>query len=108
MLFNKQHLIFCDKASTFLQRIKGVLGQRKSQNPFFIPNCRLIHTFFMNKSLSLVWISNAFTVIRIDKNIAPWRIRFCRNANHIIEFEDEKALLEIKKGDVLVIKGALI
>jgi len=101
---SKQHQVFCVKANGYLGRMKGLVGKLFPFPPLYIPRCDNIHTFFMKEHLSLLWVDDFFTVIRIDYCVPPWRIKFCLRAAHVVEFEKGKLPDDIKIGDALILQ----
>jgi Uncharacterized ACR, COG1430 len=50
-----------------------------------IPRCRSVHTFGMRFRLDLVWLGRGGRVLRIDRDVPPWRVRSCRGAIEVLE-----------------------
>ena len=69
------------------RRLTGLLG-RRSLAPgvaLEIPRCRSVHTFGMRFALDLAWLDGERRVVRIDRAVAPWRVRSCRQARSVLE-----------------------
>jgi uncharacterized membrane protein (UPF0127 family) len=69
------------------RRLTGLLG-RRSLPPgvaLEIPRCRSVHTFGMRFALDLAWLDGERRVVRIDRAVAPWRVRSCRQARSVLE-----------------------
>jgi uncharacterized membrane protein (UPF0127 family) len=47
--------------------------------------CRSVHTFGMRFALDLVWLAPGGVVLRVDRGVAPWRVRSCRGACGVVE-----------------------
>ncbi len=47
--------------------------------------CRSIHTIGMRFALDLVWLDRAGEVVRVDRDVRPWRHRACRRARSVVE-----------------------
>jgi uncharacterized membrane protein (UPF0127 family) len=47
--------------------------------------CRSVHTFGMRWALDLVWLDAAGGVVRVDRGVAPRRLRTCLAAESVIE-----------------------
>lgn len=47
--------------------------------------CRSIHTLGMRFALDLIWLDADGTVLRIDRDVRPGRMRGCRRARTVIE-----------------------
>jgi uncharacterized membrane protein (UPF0127 family) len=50
-----------------------------------ITPCRSVHTFGMRFALDLVWLDRDGAVVRIDRNVAPRRLRTCLRARSVLE-----------------------
>ncbi len=69
------------------RRLTGLLG-RRSLPPgvaLEIPRCRSVHTFGMRFALDLAWLDGERRVVQIDRAVAPWRVRSCRQARSVLE-----------------------
>ena len=73
-------------ARTRRQRLIGLLGHRRPP-PYALrlEPCRSVHTFGMRFALDLVWLGPGDEVLRVDRGVAPWRVRSCRGAAAIVE-----------------------
>jgi uncharacterized membrane protein (UPF0127 family) len=73
-------------ADTPVKRLRGLLGHR-TPPPFALrlERCRCVHTFGMRFALDLHWLAADGTVLRIDRAVAPGRVRACRRARAILE-----------------------
>ncbi len=47
--------------------------------------CRSVHTVGMRFALDLLWIGAGGAVVRVDRGVAPWRVRTCLRARGVIE-----------------------
>lgn len=52
-----------------------------------IPRCRSVHTLGMRFALDLVWLDGARQVVRVDRAVPPWRVRWCRQARSVLELD---------------------
>ncbi len=50
-----------------------------------LPRTRSVHTCGMRFALDLVWLDREGRVVRIDRDVHPWRIRTCRGARAVVE-----------------------
>ncbi len=50
-----------------------------------IPGCRSVHTFGMRFVLDLIWLDGNGRPIRLDRRVAPRRMRTCLAARSVIE-----------------------
>ena len=49
------------------------------------PRCRSVHTAGMRFPLDLVWLAKDGSVVRIDENVPPRRVRTCVRARSVVE-----------------------
>jgi uncharacterized membrane protein (UPF0127 family) len=47
--------------------------------------CRAVHTFTMRFALDLIWIGRDGAVVRVDRDVPPWRHRGCSRARAVVE-----------------------
>ena len=74
-------------ADTGASRSKGLLG-RKGLEPgtaLWIIPCESVHTFGMQFSLDLVYIDRQNRIVKIRRNIPPWRMSICLRAHSVLE-----------------------
>jgi len=73
-------------ADTPLTRLRGLLGYR-TPPPFALrlERCRCVHTFGMRFALDLHWLGADGETLRIDRAVAPGRVRLCRPARAVVE-----------------------
>jgi uncharacterized membrane protein (UPF0127 family) len=73
-------------AATPLGRLRGLLGHR-APPPFALrlDRCRCVHTFGMRFPLDLHWLGADGAVLRVDRAVAPGRVRACRRARAVLE-----------------------
>jgi uncharacterized membrane protein (UPF0127 family) len=50
-----------------------------------ILKCNSVHTFGMRFALDLVWLGRGGRVVRVDRDVAPRRIRLCVRARSVVE-----------------------
>ncbi len=62
-------------AETGFERMKGLIGRRSlpSGEGLLIPHCNAIHTFFMRMTIDAVFLDKDDRVVRVVRNIPPWR-----------------------------------
>ncbi|WP_399259135.1 DUF192 domain-containing protein [Terriglobus albidus] len=76
-------------ADTGKTRRKGLLGRKQlsaGEGLWIIP-CAAIHTFRMQFSIDLVYLSRDKRVRKIRHEVPPWRISFCLLAHSVLELE---------------------
>jgi uncharacterized membrane protein (UPF0127 family) len=50
-----------------------------------LPRTRSVHTFGMRFALDLLWLGADGAVVRVDRGVAPRRMRACRRARSVLE-----------------------
>lgn len=50
-----------------------------------IAPCRSVHTIGMRFALDLLWLDGEGAIVRVDRAVAPWRLRSCRRARAVVE-----------------------
>lgn len=79
----------CDvrRAHDPLARLLGLAGLRTlpPATGLLLPGTRSIHTFGMRFALDLVWLDGEGRVMRVDRDVRPWRVRGCRGARAVVE-----------------------
>jgi hypothetical protein len=72
-------------------RLRGLVGRREwpANVALEIPRCRSVHTFGMRFALDLVWLDADRRVVRVDRGVPPWRVRWCRAARSVLELRAE-------------------
>jgi uncharacterized protein len=73
-------------ADTPVARLRGLLGHRVPP-PFALrlERCRCVHTFGMRFALDLHWLGADGATLRVDRAVAPGRVRACRRARAVVE-----------------------
>ena len=75
------------EAHTRAARLKG-LAKLDAMPPavaLHIPKCWSVHTFTMRFPLDLIWLARDGSVVRIDENVPPRRVRTCVRARSVVE-----------------------
>ena len=91
-------------ASTFYARLKGLMFQERlvDMDGLLIDPCNSIHTFFMKFPLDVVFIGKDDKVIKVLRNVIPWRMTWIYfKAIKTLEIPAGKLPLDINEGDVL-------
>ena len=62
-------------AETFAERAKGLIGRcgLKPGTGMLITKCNCIHTFFMRFAIDATFLDKSGRVVKIVRNIRPWR-----------------------------------
>ena len=73
-------------ATSFYQRLRGWYGYHATQvDGVLITKCNAVHTFAMQMRLDIIWLDQAYTCIRVELDVPPWRVKWCRAARHVLE-----------------------
>ncbi|MDR1474623.1 MAG: DUF192 domain-containing protein [Endomicrobium sp.] len=74
------------KAQTFWQRFIGLMFKKNIKYSVLFKNCKSVHTFFMCFNLDVIFLDRDNRVIKIVKQLKPFRIVLpVKNAVSIIE-----------------------
>jgi len=62
-------------AEGFFARAKGLIGSKPLPvgEGLLIPKCNAIHTFFMSFPIDATFLDGAGEVVKVVRNIRPWR-----------------------------------
>jgi uncharacterized membrane protein (UPF0127 family) len=68
-------------------RLLGLAGlpALPPRTALLVPRTRAVHTFGMRFALDLIWLDAAGHVVRVDRAVAPRRLRACRRARMVVE-----------------------
>ena len=86
------------------ERLLGLLGRDSlaSGEGLLIDPCGSVHTLFMRFSLDLVYLSREFIVLKLVRNVRPWRFSGRLGARYTLELQaGEIARLKLSKGQAL-------
>jgi uncharacterized protein len=77
----------CAIASNPLARMKGLLGRSglDSDEGLVFPGTGSIHMFFMRFAIDAVFCDRELHVVRVVRNLKPWRMAAARGAKVVIE-----------------------
>jgi len=75
------------EANTRAARMKGLakLDVLPEQLALHIPRCRSVHTFTMRFPLDLIWLGKDGRPVRVDRAVAPNRMKLCLRARSVVE-----------------------
>lgn len=93
-------------AESFADRLIGLMFKKElvGADGLMIDPCRSIHTCFMKYSLDIVFISSKNQVVKIIRDIKPWRMTWIYfRASKTLELPAGKLPQDIKEGDFLEI-----
>jgi len=95
--------------NSFIMKLKGLMF-KKDLSPdtgFFFDKASSIHTCFMRFPIDVVYLETLDTVryqiVKIVRNIKPWRLSGSLEADALIEFKSPSPVLNsIRKNDILL------
>lgn len=69
------HGVKAKVARTLFERIRGLIGTKSLEKGegMLILRCNAIHTFFMSFPIDAVFLDRKDNVVKIVRNIKPWR-----------------------------------
>jgi uncharacterized membrane protein (UPF0127 family) len=97
----------CVVAESFGSRLRGLLGRRSlpAGEGMLIRRESSVHTFFMRFAIDVVFLDADERVLRIDANVAAWRLKACRGASSVIELAAGEAR-RLSVGDRIELRDA--
>ncbi|MDR2436616.1 MAG: DUF192 domain-containing protein [Endomicrobium sp.] len=73
-------------AKTFWHKFRGFMFKKDSNYGLLFKSCKSVHTFFMRFDLDIVYLDKENRVIKIIKQLKPFRVTmYAKNAVSIIE-----------------------
>ena len=98
----------CAVASTPFARMKGLLGRSSldAGEGMLFPRTGSIHMFFMRFAIDAVFCSRDLRVVKVVRNLRPWRTAAARGAKVVIELP-AGAAEGIEPGDRLVLDNTV-
>ena len=97
----------CLLAETPLTRLKGLLGRRglEQGEGLLLHPAASIHTFFMRFPIDTVWVDRDLNVLKVSRDVAPWRTAACKGAKGVVEMAaGEAKRLGVFAGDKLTLQ----
>jgi uncharacterized membrane protein (UPF0127 family) len=75
------------RAERRAERMRGLakLDAMPAGYALHLPRCRSVHTFTMRFPLDLIWLDKHDRPVRVDRDVAPSRMRTCLRARSVIE-----------------------
>ena len=95
-------------ADTLLARLIGLMFKPKlvGAEGLLIQPCNSIHTFFMRYSLDIVFLSRDNRIVKILRDVRPWRMTWIYfRASQTLELPAGKLPSDLKEGDKLEVKN---
>jgi hypothetical protein len=75
-------------ADTFFKRLKGLMFSKSlpAGHGLLIQPCQSIHTYFMNYSIDVIYLSKEFEIVGLDETVMPAKVgKFHRKAQSVLE-----------------------
>ena len=91
-------------ASSLAQKTLGLMFSKDlgEKDGLLIESCNSIHTFFMNYPIDVVFLSKENEIIKIFRNLKPWRMTFMYfKASKVLEFMGGTLSHNLEVGDKL-------
>lgn len=109
MIFKNDNKIFSriNLANSFYERLKGLMFTKENEagEGMLIEPCNSIHTFFMQFSLDVAFLNKQNKVIKIIRDIKPWRMTWIIwEARKVLEVPAGKLPVELQVGDQIKVK----
>ncbi len=96
-------------AETLWDRLIGLMFKKeiRGADGLMLDPCRSIHTFFMRYSLDVVFISSKNEIIKIIRDMKPWRLSWIYfRASKTLELPAGKLPKDLSVGDRLEVTHA--
>ena len=95
----------CAIASTPIARMKGLLGRSSldAGEGMLFPRTGSIHMFFMRFAIDVVFCDRELNVVKVVRDLRPWKTAAARGAKVVIELP-VGAAAGIEPGDRLVLE----
>ena len=94
-------------ADTRSSRRRGLLGRDclEASSALVISPCFSVHTAFMRFAIDVVFVDRNGTVVKIVRDLAPWRIAAAWRAHRVIELPaGELRTCDVRVGDRLYLE----
>ena len=91
-------------ASGVFDRMLGLMFSKNlgDWDGLLISPCRSIHTFFMRYDLDVIFLNKENKVIKIIRNMKPWRLSWIYfRSDHVLEMAGGSLSQDVKEGDDL-------
>jgi len=93
-----------EKADTSASRNKGLLGRASlpADEALWIVPCPMIHTFFMQFPIDVLFLDTNLTVRRVIEDLRPWRLSpYVFSAHSVLELQGGVLKGSVSVGDKL-------
>lgn len=71
--------------SSWVQRLRGLLGTREGASPVMLLRCRSIHTYGMRYPIDVAFVGGSGKVLRVVRGMAPAACASCPKAECVLE-----------------------
>jgi uncharacterized membrane protein (UPF0127 family) len=90
-----------------VSRVIGLMFKKSPKGDgLLLEPCNSIHTFFMRYSLDVIFLNKSNVVVKIIRDLKPWRMTFIYfKARKTLELPAGKLPSDIKEGDVLEVQN---
>lgn len=91
-------------ANTPWLRLRGLLGrpQLTREQGMLISPCNAVHTMGMSYAIDVVYLNEQLQILKITKQLKPWRSSACKGAQYTLELASGSAEhYQITTGDIL-------
>lgn len=98
-----------ETADDAASRSKGLLGRDYLPDGagLWIVPCPMIHTFFMQFSIDVLFLDRALKVVRVIENLKPWRLSpWVFSAHSVLELKGGSLKGRVAPGQTLELKPA--
>ena len=98
-----------EKADTTASRNKGLLGRASlaADEGLWIVPCPMIHTFFMQFTIDVLFLDADLTVRRVIEDLRPWRLSpWVLSARSVLELKGGALKGSVRVGDRLEMRIA--
>ncbi len=92
------------RCNTFYSRLRGLMFSNNMDNydGILITPCNSIHTFFMKYSIDVVFLTKDYKIVKIIRNLKPWRMTFVYfNSFQVLEIMSGSLPNSITEQDIL-------
>ena len=90
------------KANSIIDRMTGLMFKKSLDDidGIILSPCNSIHTFFMRFSIHAIFLDKSNKIIKIYKDLKPWRITpIFFNVKQVLEIDAQKDISTLKEGD---------
>jgi uncharacterized membrane protein (UPF0127 family) len=94
-------------AKTRRQRLIGMVDNSTCPNGELLVfgNCNSVHTFGMRKPLDIAFLDDQGKVLRVERNVKPLRLLYCRAAKTTVERRSNQHTEWLAIGDCLQLEN---